>query len=72
MDEVCFSLHLSAEEMLRYYRGELQSIQVRADDGRRIRFPAAWLRPYLRQGGVKGRFRLRFGPGHRLIDLRPC
>ena len=39
-----FSLAISSERYLAWYAGAASAVQVRADDGRTLRFPAAELR----------------------------
>ena len=70
MIEVRFDLNISAREALRYYRGEVNMVAVTAEDGTRVRFHAANLRPYLSHGGVRGRFLLRFDEERKLLELR--
>lgn len=70
MLEVCFVLNISAREVMRYYRGEVNMVAVTAEDGTRVRFHASNLRPYLNHAGVQGRFLLRFDPQNKLVELR--
>ena len=68
-DQVRFHLEIRGEELLRFYRGEASSVHVTAEDGRRVRFPAGALRPYVERDGVRGLFVLRFDAGGRLLGL---
>lgn len=70
MDIARFRLNLSAEQMRSYYEGVARQVIVRASDGRRVQFPAQWLRCFVTQDGVRGLFEMRFGDDHKLIDLR--
>ncbi len=70
MDTVHFRLSLTAEQMRSYYEGVARQVVVRAHDGRRIQFPAQWLRRFVTLDGVHGRFEMRFGEDHKLIDFR--
>jgi hypothetical protein len=45
-------------------------VAVTADDGSRLRFPAASLRPFVTREGVHGRFLIRFDENLRLVELR--
>jgi hypothetical protein len=67
---VSFRLELSRAAFLAHYQGVAAQVSVRADDGRRVQFPAVWLRRFVTETGVSGRFELRFGADHRLIELR--
>jgi len=64
-----FTLNLAPEELLRYYRGRAAMVAVIADDGTRLRFPAASLRPFVTRDGVHGRFLIRFDKQNRLLEL---
>lgn len=51
-----FSLSVSADEFLPYYRGEILSIVVRTNLGTTVKFPAMHLRQHLTNGGIYGHF----------------
>lgn len=69
MQDVIFSLAISAESYLQYYRGTVKSVIVQADDGRRIQFPAEYLKPFIQSNGIRGRFRLVFDKNHKFKKL---
>ncbi len=69
-NRICFSLHISSDEYLRYYRGSAHSVVVVSEDGRRVRFPASSLRPFVTHEGVRGRFELLLDSDNRLLELR--
>ena len=74
-DQVRFHLDIRGEEFLRFYRGEVSSVHVQAEDGRRVQFPADALRPYVARDGVRGDFRLCFDSTGRMLSLErlaPC
>jgi hypothetical protein len=54
METVRFRLNLSAEKMLAYYQGAAQQVIARASDGRRVQFPAQWLRRFVDCGRSDG------------------
>jgi hypothetical protein len=72
MDEQEFvvDLSISAVEYRRMYRGDAQQVLAQDRQGRRIRFPAASLRPFVARDGVHGVFVLRVDARNRLIDIR--
>jgi hypothetical protein len=70
VQSVRFRLDLSRAQVLAYYRGAARQVIATAMDGRRVRFPAEQLRPFVAGDGVHGLFEMRFGEDHRLIDLR--
>ena len=51
-----FSINLSTEEFLPYYRGEVDSIVVTTTVGITVNFPAMHLRQHLTSRGVYGQF----------------
>jgi uncharacterized radical SAM superfamily Fe-S cluster-containing enzyme len=65
-----FSLDISSDDYIRYYRGDVQMVQVTAEDGRRIRFPASNLRPFVSRDGVQGMFEITLDEENRLLKLR--
>jgi hypothetical protein len=67
---VRFRLNLSKDAMLAHYQGAAAQVSVQAEDGRRIQFPAIWLRRFVTDGGVAGRFEMHFGDDNRLVDLQ--
>ena len=58
MSEYYFYLNLSYDECMAYYRGDFEFIQVVADNGKSIRFPANHIRRFVSSLGIRGRFRL--------------
>lgn len=66
---VRFRLDISPDDYLAYYQRAARDIVVRADDGRRIRFPASALQRFVAHDGIHGRFELRFDADHKLLGL---
>lgn len=64
-----FRLDISAEDYLAYYKGAARDVVVRAEDGRRVKFPAGALQTHITRDGIHGRFELRFDTNHKLIGL---
>jgi hypothetical protein len=54
------NIRIPADEYQRLYQGVVRDVSAQSIDGRRIRFPAMILRPYVTHQGIKGRFRLVF------------
>jgi hypothetical protein len=65
-----FRLAISADDYLAYYQGVARAVLVRAEDGRRVRFPAGALQPFVSHQGVHGLFELCFDAGNKLTELR--
>lgn len=68
--KIRFSIDISRNEFLRYYRGSAHSVLVQAEDGRKIRLPAVNLRPFLVSDGIKGRFEISLNDNNSLLDIR--
>ncbi|MFD2166572.1 DUF2835 domain-containing protein [Thalassotalea euphylliae] len=51
-----FTLTMTPEEFLPYYRGQYSSIVTTASNGQRVQFPAMHMRKFMTAGGVKGTF----------------
>ena len=64
-----FRLAISAEHYLAYYQGLARAVEVRAEDGRNIEFPANSLQRHLTHQGIYGLFEIRFDGNHKLVDL---
>ncbi len=64
-----FSLQIDQQQYLRYYQGSASTVQVYAENGQLLRFPAARLRPFLTHTGISGRFQLTVSSDNRFIDL---
>lgn len=66
---VRFQLAIPADKFLNFYRGRASSVIVKAEDGRRIEFPANSVRRFLDNQGIYGQFEIRFDKNNRLIDI---
>ncbi|MCP3175806.1 MAG: DUF2835 domain-containing protein [Desulfuromonadales bacterium] len=64
-----FSLHIDRQQFLRYYQGQVQQILVTTEEGPRVQFPAAHLRPFLSERGIQGRFALYYDEGGKFVRL---
>ncbi len=69
MNEIVFTLRISAARFQMYYRGDADTVYAVGEDGRSVRFPARLLRPFVRHSGVMGRFRLCYDGNGRCLSL---
>lgn len=60
LKQIVIDLQISEDEYLRVYRGQARSVLAHSIDGRRVRFPASILQPFVTRTGIHGRFRIRF------------
>jgi hypothetical protein len=65
-----FSIHIDGRDFLRYYQGQGQWVMTRTLTGEKLRFPAAWLRPFVTAGGIDGLFELEFDEHFKKKALR--
>ncbi|MEJ1296805.1 MAG: DUF2835 domain-containing protein [Candidatus Sedimenticola sp. (ex Thyasira tokunagai)] len=65
-----FSLKLSAEKFLRYYKGSAHAVIVYADDGRKLQVPARNFRPFITDDGIYGRFELTLDKDNKLLEMK--
>lgn len=69
MQEARFSLNISSERYMEYYRGVVKDVIVTSHNGRRIQFPAKELRPFVQSNGIYGNFRILFSDENKFIRL---
>jgi len=71
MPAVQVRLHISADDMVRYYSGDARVVRARTlDGGRTVQFPARLLRPFVTGEGVHGLFQLFYTADHRFREIR--
>ncbi|MFA5530377.1 MAG: DUF2835 family protein [Thiohalomonadaceae bacterium] len=70
MNEIRLRLHILPEQLLAWYRGDAAEVRAVAVDGRRVRFPARVLRPFVTREGIRGEFVLRYDAQSRFVDIR--
>jgi hypothetical protein len=56
MKQFVFSLNLTTQEYLQYYRGSVDKVVAQCIDGRTVQFPAGLLAPHVTSWGVRGEF----------------
>ncbi len=69
MRESRFSLSISPEQYMEYYRGVVQQVVVRAHNGQKLQFPAKELRPFITQNGIQGNFRILYSDENKFIRI---
>lgn len=65
-----FSLYLTHDQFLDYYKGSAKGLLVAAECGRRISFPPLRLIPFVTATGVSGRFLLTVDNTNRFVSLQ--
>lgn len=63
-------LHISPDDYVAYYRGDIKDVVVRSRDGKVVKFPASILRRFVSREGIEGEFEIECGPDNRLRSIR--
>ncbi|MES2826232.1 MAG: DUF2835 domain-containing protein [Pseudomonadota bacterium] len=69
MQSIVMQLHISPDEFQRLYEGTAKVVSARSIDGRRVRFPANILRPFVTHIGISGLFRIQFSDDNRFQQI---
>jgi len=64
-----FRLTISPNDVLKFYEGNINAVSVVTDQGLRLQFPFHYLKPFVSQSGVQGRFRVTLGPSNKLLRI---
>lgn len=65
-----FSLRLSNEQYLKFYRSQARYVHVTTHEGLSIKFPAEHLRAYVTHDGISGEFELESTEEGKFVALR--
>lgn len=71
MPDLILELHITADQMLGYYRGAVRTVVARATNGQTVQFPASVLQKHVTADGIHGRFRMEFDENHKFLRLEP-
>lgn len=69
LQKIAVDLRVSADEYLKFYRGQASVVTCRSRDGRRIQFPVSILNPYLTRDGVSGSFEIQFDAQGKFVAI---
>ncbi len=64
-----FSLSISSDEYLNYYRGQVKWVVAISNKGLKVKFPANLLKPYISRNGIKARFILKYLTSGKAVSL---
>ena len=70
MADYSFSVDISQQQFLQYYRGNVTSVMVTTECGRSMEIDASHFRAFVSAYGVMGRFKITLDNNNRLIDLQ--
>jgi hypothetical protein len=69
MPSIVLPVSLSKDKWLRFYRGEIHTVQATSLDGRSIRLPANVFQRFVTEDGVLGVFRVTFDDQNRFVRI---
>lgn len=67
--KIKISIGIPADEYLRIYQGSARFIQAISTEGKRVRFPANILQPFVTREGVYGDFAIVCDAQHRFKNI---
>ena len=70
MPKAVFSVSLSSEQVLQFYKGLKNRVQVKTDNGQTMSLPYDILLQHLTREGVHGRFEIIYADDGTLGELR--
>lgn len=65
-----FYVHVSAERLLAMYSGDARYLIVWSSEGLKLQLPLANFRPFVTDGGLKGRFEVTVDQQNKLQSLK--
>jgi len=65
-----FTLRLSYDQYSKVYQGIAKNVSVKADDGRRVEFPAGKIQPFLTREGINGDFELELSGHNKFVNIK--
>ena len=70
MPKATFSVSLSSEQVLQFYKGLKNRVQVRTTDGQSMSIPYDILVQHVTREGIYGTFEITYGDDGKLGELR--
>ena len=64
-----FALRISAHDYQKFYSGAVRDVVTVSRDGRKVRFPANILRPFVGQDGIQGEFVIEFDDNNKFVAI---
>ncbi|MGH1469916.1 MAG: DUF2835 domain-containing protein [Cellvibrionaceae bacterium] len=68
--ELVVDLTISSDEFERLYAGQVKTVLATSRDGRRVRFPANILVPFVEREGIRGSFAIAFDIENKFQQIR--
>jgi len=70
MNHYEFTLHISSDAYLDYYRGTIRHVLARCANGQTVQFPASLLQGFVTTEGIHGAFVLTCDENNKCVSLR--
>ena len=67
---IVVDLSISADEYIKLYQGVARDVFVYSRDGRKVRFPAGILQPFVTRKGIKGSFCISFDSDQKFSGIK--
>ncbi len=68
--ELVVDLAIASDEFERMYAGQVKTVLATSRDGRRVRFPANILVPFVERDGIRGSFAISFDVENKFQNIR--
>ncbi len=69
MKDIIVTLHISRDDYLTFYQGQVQTVVATATDGRIVRFPAVILKNVVGHEGIHGTFQITFDSNNKFNSI---
>ena len=70
MNLIRVRLHITHDQWLPFYNGQILEVVAQSVDGRTVRFPAHVLRQFVTEDGISGLFAIFFDANRRFAGIR--
>lgn len=67
--KIRFSLNISSQDMMKYYRGDANVIATTSDQGLKLQLPVINFRQYITDIGLNGHFEMELDENNKLLTL---
>lgn len=64
-----FRLVIPSIDVLNFYEGKVDAVSVVTEQGQRLQFPFYYLKPFVSQSGISGRFRVMIDSSNKISRI---
>jgi hypothetical protein len=69
MYEVRFSINITKQRYLEIYYSPVLQVIVTSHNGKKIQFPAKYLKSFVTQSGIRGNFRILYSTDNKFVRM---